>query len=123
MKLALAARFFCRKVNPFNQPIPTFKGFKLWCKQKPEQTVSRAIGTYLLSINSKVTQYQTVDFLQYYLPRLAERVNMPLVNITVEVGAAINAYFVTWYDPIRFDDVVIHLESFHSLKENFKVKK
>ena len=44
---------------------------------------------------------------------------MPLVNM----GAAINAYFVTWYDPIRFDDVVIHLESFHSLKENFKVKK
>ena len=119
MKLALAARFFCRKVNSFNQPIPTFKGFKLWCKQKPQQTVSRAIGTYLLSINSKVTQYQTVDFLQYYLPRLAERVNMPLVNM----GAAINAYFVTWYDPIRFDDVVIHLESFHSLKENFKVKK
>ena len=48
---------------------------------------------------------------------------MPFVNEALDVGAAINAYLVTWNDPTRFDKVAIHLGSFHFLKENFHVRK
>ena len=48
---------------------------------------------------------------------------MPFVNITLDVGAPINEYLVTRNDPTRFDKVIIYLGSFHSLKENFQVRK
>jgi hypothetical protein len=46
---------------------------------------------------------------------------MPFINITLDVGAAMNAYLVTWNDPELFNKVIIHLGSFHFLKENFQV--
>ena len=104
---------YLRNINSFNQST------KLQYRQKTQQTVSRAIETYLLTINSKVTEYQTIQKYLYHLVRLAEQANMPFVNITLDVGTAINAYLVTWNDPTRFDKVFIHLESFHFVKENF----
>ena len=46
---------------------------------------------------------------------------MPFVNITLDVGAAMNAYTFVCSNPERFKNVVIHLVDFHFIKENFEV--
>ena len=46
---------------------------------------------------------------------------MEYVNITLDIGAAINAYKVLWSYPNIFKNIVIHLGDFHFMKENFKV--
>ena len=56
-----------------------------------------------------------------YLQGLAESVNMPFVNITWDMGAAINAYKYLWTNPVKFSDIVIHPGDFHFVKENFAV--
>ena len=55
-----------------------------------------------------------------YLQSLAADVNMPDVNITLDVDAAINAYKLLWNYPRKFGNVIVHLGDFHFLKENFK---
>ena len=42
-------------------------------------------------------------------------------NITLDVGAAINAYKTIWSYPEQYKNVIIHLGSFHFLKEKFQV--
>ena len=39
----------------------------------------------------------------------------------MDVGAAVNAYKLSWNYPGRFKNVLIHLGDFHFLKENFNV--
>ena len=55
------------------------------------------------------------------MQKLAEEVNMPYVNVTLDVGAAVNACKLCWNYPERFKNVLIHLGDFHFLKENFNV--
>ena len=55
------------------------------------------------------------------MKKLAEEVNMPYVNVTLVVGATINAYKLCWNYPERFKNVLIHLGDLHFLKENFNV--
>ena len=55
------------------------------------------------------------------MQKLAAEVNMPYVNVTLDVGAAMNAYKLCWNYPERFKNVLIHLGDFHFLKENFNV--
>ena len=43
--------------------------------------------------------------------------NMPCVNVSLDVRAAMNAYLLTWNEL----EVITHLGSFHFLKENFQV--
>ena len=45
---------------------------------------------------------------------------MPYVNITLNVGAAVNADNYL-YNADTLNNVVIHLGDFHFIKENFKV--
>ena len=47
---------------------------------------------------------------------------MPYVNITLDVGIAINAYKTTWNDPVEYYNVIIHLGSCRFMKENFQIK-
>ena len=47
--------------------------------------------------------------------------NMPYVNVTLDVGPAINAYKLLWKYSQQFSNVIIHLGDFHMMKENFKV--
>ena len=54
-----------------------------------------------------------------YLQQLANDVNMPYVNIALDV--AINACKPLWNYPVSFRNVVIHLGEFHFMKGNFKV--
>ena len=56
-----------------------------------------------------------------YLQRLGKEDNMPYINITLDVGAAINAFKVIWYHPMLFDNIVVHLGDFQFMKENFNV--
>ena len=44
---------------------------------------------------------------------------MPYVNITLDVGATINAYKFLWSKEEYFQNVVIHPGDFHFMKENF----
>ena len=57
-----------------------------------------------------------------YLQGLAAVANMPYVNITLDVGAAVNAYKTLWGNQEIFSNVVVHLGDFHFMKENFLVR-
>ena len=46
---------------------------------------------------------------------------MPYVNVVLELGAAINALRTVWKYPEENKNVIIHLGSFHFLKQNFQV--
>lgn len=83
--------------------------------------LQKTIETYLPPINAKVTEFMTIKRYMEYLQGLAEDMNMPYVNITLDVGAAMNAYILTWNQPELFSNIIIHLGSFHFLKENFQV--
>ena len=48
---------------------------------------------------------------------MAASVNMPYVSVTLDVGAAINAYKTMWSLPNQYHFIVIHLGSFNFLKE------
>ena len=112
---------YLRKIYSVNQTIPIYKGFKLEYRKTKPQPFFKTAETYLTPLNSKVTDYQTIQRYMQYLQSLAKQVNMPLVNITLDVGAAINAYLVLWNNPVVFRNIIIHLGSFHFLKENFQV--
>ena len=45
---------------------------------------------------------------------------MPYVNITLDVGAAINAHKLLWNKYVQFSIIIIHLGGFHFMKENFR---
>ena len=77
--------------------------------------------TYLPPINSKVTDFNTINQYLMYMQKLADEANMPYVNVSLDVGAAINAFKFVWNFPVRFNNVVIHLGDFHFIKENFGV--
>ena len=55
------------------------------------------------------------------MQKLAEEVKMPYMNVTLDVGAAMNAYKLSWNYPERFNNVLIYLGDFQFLKENFSV--
>ena len=77
--------------------------------------------TYLPPIPSKVAEFTTIETYLEYLEKLSMSCNMPFVNITLDVGAAMNAYKFVWSNPERFKNVVTHLGDFHFIKENFQV--
>ena len=56
-----------------------------------------------------------------YLQSLAATVNMPYVNITLDVGAALNAFKFLWNGVEQYQNVLIHLGDFHFMTENFQV--
>lgn len=56
-----------------------------------------------------------------YMQKLAAEANMPYVNVSLDVGAAINAFKCVWNFPDKFNNVPIHLGDFHFIKENFGV--
>ena len=114
---------FLRKNNSYQQSIPIFKGWKLQIRSATNlpTIIQKTVETYLPPINAKVTEYSTIQQYMKYLQKLSGEANMPYVNITLDVGAAMNAFLVTWYAPEVFDNIIIHLGSFHFLKENFQV--
>ena len=86
-----------RMQNAFDQLIPIYSGWKLQTRRKDTATaIIKTTECYLPPITSKVTDYETIHKYMEYLQTLASEVGMPYVNITLDVGAAINACKYLW---------------------------
>ena len=111
-----------RKINAPDQVFPSYSAWKTQvrtsCSVEP---VQKTAVTYLPPIPAKVTDFSTINQYLLYMQKLAEEVNMPYVSVTLDVGAAVDAYKLCWNYPERLKNVVIHLGDFHFLKENFNV--
>ena len=112
-----------RHQSSMNQQIPVYKGWNLKqnmvnVKENPVKTTE----TYLPPINSKVTEFRTIFQYLQYLQNLTVTMNMKYVHVTMDVGAAINCFIMLWNNPVLFKNVIVHLGSFHFLKENFQVQ-
>ena len=46
---------------------------------------------------------------------------MPYVNVTLDLGAAMDAYKLIWNYSEKFANVVIHLGDFHFMKKSFNI--
>ena len=121
-EVAYLTWIYLRKTNSFLSRVPVFKGWKMKTQNIEPVRIVKSVETYLPPIDAKVTEYSTIQRYMRYLQSLAVNVNMPYVNITLDVGAAMNAYSVIWNAPELYDRIVIHLGGFHFLKENFQVR-
>ena len=110
---------YTRKTNNINQIVPIFKDWAL--KTKPSIEINQTVEACLPPITLKVTDFKTIQKCLTYLQKLSRTCYMPYVNITVDVGVAINAYKTVWTYPKQYRNIIIHLGSFHFLKENFQV--
>ena len=115
---------YIRKQNSSNQAIPLLKGWLLNNNSEEETVIlNKTCETFLPPITAKVTDFATIQRYLTYLKGLASSVNMSYVNVTLDVGAAVNAYKTIWSMPDQYSNVIIHLGAFHFLKENFQVIK
>ena len=90
-------------------------------KNATKQPVKITEKTYVPPTVSKVTGFSTIHQHKEYLQCLAASVNMPYVNITIDVKAALNAFKFLWNELEKYQNAVIHLGDFHLMKENFQV--
>ena len=112
---------YLRKCNHFDQAVPNSTGWRLFGRNAVVQEVQKTVETYLSPITSKVTEFTMISRYMTYLQSLAASSNMPYVNITLDVGAAINSYKFMWSNQQYFQNVVVYLDDFHFMKENFQV--
>ena len=112
---------FLRYSNRIEQVHPNFAGMLLRLRQKEciahSTKISKTVETYLPPLPTKVTDSKTIYSYFQYFQKLAEEMNMPYVNVTLDVGAAINAYKLLWKYTKQFSNVIIHLGDFHVMKE------
>ena len=78
------------------------------------RTNYQTVEVYLPLITTKVTDFSTIQ--KSYLQSLSRSVNMPFVNVTLDVGTAINAFKTVWTYPEQYNNIIIHLGGFHFLK-------
>ena len=79
-----------RKHIVFDQAIPNFAGWLL--SNRPLGSPVKTVLGYLPPINAKVNEFTTILTYLRYLQELATAANMPYVNITLDVGAAMYAF-------------------------------
>ena len=108
-----------RLLNDKDQTIPTTNGWQLNLrKQNFKGDIKKTIVTYLPPIAAKVTEFETIYQHLSYLQELSLSANMIYVNITLNIGAAMNCYKVIWNYQYQFSDIVIHPGDFHFIKEH-----
>ena len=91
---------YIRKKNNFNQIHPVLKGWLLSQRAENSETLKKKTSeTFLLSVTTKATELATIQKYLMYRQSMAASVNMPYVNVTLDVGAAINAYKTIWFLP------------------------
>ena len=112
---------YIRKQNNFNQIYPVLKGWLLSQRAETSETLKKTSETFLTFITTKVIEFASIKKYLTYLQSMTASVNMPYINVTLDVGVAINAYKTIWSLPNQCHNIVIHLGSFHFLKENFQV--
>ena len=112
---------YIRKQNNFNQIYPVLKGWLLSQRAETSETLKKTSETFLTFITTKVIEFASIKKYLTYLQSMTGSVNMPYINVTLDVGAAINDYKTIWSLPNQCHNIMIHLGSFHFLKENFQV--
>ena len=112
---------YLRKQNAFDQLVSSFSGFLTQIRSSKNHKLTKTVETYLPPFNSKVTEFSTIRKYFVFLHGLSKSTNMPYVVITLDVGAALNAYKVIWNYPEKYEHVFLQLGSFHFMKENFQV--
>ena len=112
-----------RLLNSQDQTVPSFFAWKTKLRNIGicHAAIKKTVVTYLPPIDAKVTEFSTINQYLSYMQKLAEEANMPYVNVSLDVGAAMNAYKLIWNHPKKFGNVIIHLGDFHFIKENFGV--
>jgi hypothetical protein len=77
-----------RKLNMADQTLSTYSGWRTCVKKLNSTTpLKKTVLKYLPPINAKVTEFSTIYQCLTYLQLLASEVNMPYVNVTLDVGA------------------------------------
>ena len=112
---------YTQKQNNFNQIYPVLKGWLLSQHAENSETLKKTSETFLPPITTNITQFATIQKYLTYLQSMAAIVNMSYVNVTLDIGAAINTYKTIWPLPNQYHNIMIYLGSFHFLKENFQV--
>ena len=112
---------YTQKQNNFNQIYPVLKGWLLSQHAENSETLKKTSETFLPPITTNITQFATIQKYLTYLQSMAASVNMSYVNVTLDIGAAINTYKTIWPLPNQYHNIMIYLDSFHFLKENFQV--
>ena len=112
-----------RNHNAKDQMVPNFSGWLLKQRENniPTSSLRQTSETYLPPIVSKVSEFKTIESYFEYLETLSKLCNMPYTNITLDVGAAIDAFKFLWTNQTRFRNIVIHLGDFPFMKGNFQV--
>ena len=93
------------------------QGWLLSQRAENSKTLTKTSEAFLPPITTKVSEFATIQKYLTYLQSMAASVNMPCVSVTLDVGAAINAYKTMWSLPNQYHFIVIHLGSFNFLKE------
>lgn len=83
-------------------------------RQKETAKLAKTVEVYL---PTKVTDPKNIYSYLAYFQALVKEMNMPYVNVTLDVGAAINAFKVIWKYSQQFSNVEIHLGGFNVLTE------
>ena len=134
MKIAVLSRqlkplllycYVCRDSNSYSQRYPNLPSIMLKLTSKKfkddGRKTSKKHEKYLPSLATKITAPNTIYTYMEYFQKLSKAMHMEYVNITLDIGAAINANKFLWGTLEQFSNVVINIGDFHSLKENFKV--
>ena len=89
--------------------------------QLADLEIEKTSLTYLPSVNHPIMDFVTTFKVFEIIQNRARKANMPYSNVTLDVGAAINAYKVLWNYENKFKNILIQLEDFHFMKECFGV--
>ena len=108
-----------RQLSSSDQIVPSMSGWSAKIQEIFGDTFQKTVLTYLPPIDSPITEFSTMAKVFDVIQEQARKKNMPYANITLDVGAAMNAYKVLWNHPGRFKNIVIHLGDFHYMKEVF----
>ena len=98
-----------RKWDSVDQTVPTLSGWLINIRKKHSTNLIKTTKTYLPPILSKVTDFSSIQKYIEYLQSLAHSVKMPYTNLTLDAGAAINAYKFLWNTSDMYDHVIINL--------------
>ena len=109
-----------RHISSDNQKVPSFSGWQPLVREIANVATEKTVMTYRPPINAPVNEFSTTFGFLTYMQKLCKEVNMPYVNITLDLGAAIPAYKVVWNYPNIFSNVIIHLGDFHFMKKSFR---
>ena len=117
--------YICRDSNSYRQRYPFLPSMMLKLKSKKFKDdgtkTSKTHKKDLPPLSTKATDPNTIyTYMEHFL-KLSKAMHMKYVNITLDIGAAMNAYKFLWGKLEKFSNVVIYIGDFQYLKEDFKV--